>query len=277
MRRRAPPSPYATVRIADTLGTGLYVSGGTASLTDVEILSTYHGLRDTPAHGAVFTHGAAVTTLRLRISDGADYGVLQEGGTASHTDLLLTGNQTGGLMVGMADKLEVQGISVLDDNGAVNALVLGSHDVTFRNAHLDDAAITPSFLGSDGQLTPVDLGDGLQLIDDDGVVLDGDTLAGNGRAGIVLGMTTSAPATFTGVTVTGSGPCLGAVGGMLDTTTHRIAPMVPGSGWDTGITRLGDVVSNDAALTHPFDVAGIVGPSMIARPDGAAAIVGPSM
>lgn len=270
---------WGTGSISDTLGTGLYVSGGTSTLTDLQITRTLRGLRGTPTYGAVFTGGADVTTVRLRVCDGSDYGILQEGGSAQHTELEVCGNATGGLMIADAVQIQIDGSSRLLDNGAINALLLRSRNVTFRDVDLSRAVLTPAFLKSETSTLPIMLGDGLQLIGTyENVVLENVTLTDNQRAGLVvdLGAVGTPPPTFTAVTVSGTGTQLGAIGGTVDAMTVQLAPVAPGSGWDIGITRAGATLANDSALMSSLDVAGIIGPSMISRPN-AGEIIGPSM
>ncbi len=267
--------------VVDTLGTATYFSGGSIELTDVTVMRTHRGLRGLPTYGAVFTGEAAVTSTRLSVCDGSDFGILHEGGTGDHTDLEVTHNGSGGLMAGATQMLRISGPgSSLYANGAVNVLVLDARDVMMRDAQIGGALLKASNLRAGTLGDTIDLGDGIQLLGTyENVILEDVTLTDNERAGLVVdvGMDGGAGITFTNVSVNGSGSMLGAIGGTVDAPSGQLVPAAVGGGWDTGISRLGATAANDGAWAGNLDIAGIIGPSMISRPDGATSIIGPSM
>jgi hypothetical protein len=260
--------------VTDTLGTGIYLSGTTASLEDLEVMNTHDGLRGAPTYGAVFTGDSTVTSLRLRVCDNAGFGLLHEGGGGHHTDLELTNNGTGGLAAGSTMSLELDGgDSFLSGNAAFNILVRDSRNVILRDLEIAGAIELPSSLG------PM-LGDGIQLVGTwENVLFENLVVRDNQRVAIAvdLGPDGGMGITFTNVMVHSYMAEPGAIGGTVDTTTWQLTPSPPDGTWDAGITRDATSTTADAAFSEMLPVAGIITPSMIARPEGIAGIITPSM
>ena len=258
----------------ETLGTGLYVAGSDVALLDVELMSTFRGLRGTAAYGAVFAGESAVTSMRLVVCDNDGFGLLHEGGTAHHTDLSLTNNGEGGLAAGSAMSLELDGgDSILSENGGFNVLIRDSSNVALRDLLVERAIRSPTALGPE-------LGDGIQLIGTyDNVVLENLVIRDNERVALTvdIGPAMGEGITFTNVMVHSYMAELGAIGGTVDTATWELVPVAPDGAWDAGITRDSSSLMADAAFATRLAVAGIITPSMIARPDGIAGIITPSM
>lgn len=275
----APPTnvTWTEGKVSDTLGTGLYFGGAVSTLTDVEVLTTHRGLRGTPTYGAFFTGDASdVTTVRLRVCDNADFGLLQEGGVAAHTDLEVTNNGTGGVAAGRAMGLSIGGSSsILSNNGAFNVLVRDSRNVTLRDAEISSAISVPSSLASSRSL-----GDGVQLVQSfENILLENLVIRDNPRAALIVDVGTDGGAgiTFTNVMVHSREATLGVGGGMVDTTTWTLAPVAPDGTWDAGIVRDATAMMVDVGWTESLPVAGILTPTMIARPEGVAGILTPTM
>jgi hypothetical protein len=109
-----------------------------------------------------------------------------------------------------------------------------------------------------------EIGDGVQLTGSyDAVRLANLTIRGNERAGLLVD---AAPGvTFEAVTVDAAGAAFGALAGGRDVARGVLTVASP-AGWDSGITRTGAAVANDATapgeldliVTSP-DVAGALG------------------
>jgi hypothetical protein len=259
----------------ETLGTGLYVAGSDAAIENVDIMSTFRGLRGTPAYGAVFTDESAVTSVRLVVCDNDGFGLLHEGGTAHHTDLSLTDNGEGGLAAGSAMSLELDGgDSVMSGNAGFNVLIRDSSNVALRDLLVERAVRSPTSLGRD-----LELGDGIQLLGSYDAVLENLVIRDNERVALTvdIGPDMGAGITFTNVMVHSYMAELGAVGGTVDAATMELVPVEPDGVWDAGIMRDSSALSADMSFLSRLAIAGIVTPSMIARPAGLTGIVTPSM
>lgn len=256
-----------------TLGTGVYVAGSDAYITDVEVMSTFRGLRGTPAYGGVFTDGSAVTTMRLLVCENDGFGLLHEGGSVHHTDLSLTDNGEGGIAVGSAMSLSLDGgDSVMSGNGGFNVLIRDSLDVELRDLTVERAMRIPSALGPE-------LGDGIQILGSYDAVLENLVIRDNERVALTvdIGPDMGAGITFTNVMVHSYMAELGAVGGTVDAATSELVPVEPDGVWDAGIMRDASALSVDMSFVSRLAIAGIITPTMIARPQGLTGIITPTM
>lgn len=238
--------------VRENLGAGLYVTGGAADLTNLEITDTLAGTGLYPAYGAVFTGGAVVTTSSVHVSGTQGPGMLHDDTDASHTDLVAELNERAGVWAQNAGSFRLSGGgSRISGNGLAGILLASIDEVEIDGAEIGDTTLVPSV--PDGELDPVDMGDGLLLRDATGTVaLSNLTIANNGRAGILidLGGGSSAGYTFDTVSVDGTGDQLGCIG-----QNGEFA-----DGWAAGVERLGATATNDPAQVDPLGVTGIIDP-----------------
>lgn len=243
------------------LGTGVFVSGGTLTLTDVEIAGTLGGVQPLPAYGAVFTGGAAIESDGLSIHDNEAYGILQNSSTSTHTALVAESNRDVALWVQASDRFEISGESRVAGNRIAGVVLVDAANVAIRNSTIDMTEVGTRI---DGEVGTVEVGDGILgvLPNADTLRLENVRLTGNGRAGIVIDVdATPFPAgVFSNVTVDATGTAFGAI-------AQSPAGPIAGGAWDVGVNRLGAAPTNDAGIASRLDVVGIVGPMFLPRLD----------
>lgn len=233
------------------LGVGMYASGGAVTLDGVSICRTLQGVRGSPSFGGIFTGNVAVTSTGTTVCDNERYGLVHVEATVRHVDVDAHGNADAALWIGSSPNAVIEGAaSRIAGNGFAGVVVVDSPGVALRDVRIEATRLVERSFDVFGRSQ---LGDGVHLMGaSTGVTLERVALAGNERAGIVLDVGRGS-ATFTGVTVDGMGAQLGAIAGMRDATMPELVPGAP-AGWDTGITRLGATVSNDAAFTGTLDL-----------------------
>lgn len=243
---------WTTGGVRENLGSGLLISGGTATLTNVEIHDTLSGAGLYPAYGGVFSGGAIVTSSGLVIDGTEGHGLLHDNVDADHVDLSSSGNERTGVWAQNAGSFRLTGAaSMLMGNGQAGLMIAAVDDVEIRDAHISDTVLAPTV--PDGDVTPVDMGDGLQIRDSVGTVVLADlAVANNGRAGILidLGGGSAAGYELEGVSVDGTGEELGCIGQNGDFP----------DGWAASVERLGATAVNDEAVVDPLGVTGIIQP-----------------
>lgn len=243
---------------SDTLGVGFMAEGGAVTLRDTEFCRVFSGLRPYPAYGLVFTGGASSTTDGVILCDNEGYGMLQNGGIATHVDLVGTSNREPAVWVQQSTDFALSGAgTMLADNALAGIVVVDSTNVRVSDAQISASSLATRIVDVGGS---VRVGDGLHLVVDDpaAVRLTNVTLLNNARAGLLLDFVSGSPAAMdlSSVTVDGTGDALGAI-------AQDAAGLIPSGSWDTNITRRGATVANDAALAARLDVVGIVGPMFL--------------
>lgn len=241
---------------SDNLGTAVMFSGGSADLGDLEICGTMRGLR-LAAYGLVIADGAMALTRDVQVCDGEAFGVLHHGGTGMHQDLVVTGNGEPGFWVQENANVSIIGAGSLF---AGNALA-GLYAVGTPTVRVSDARIEGSTLATrvgPGGTEMIEVGDGAQLVLDDGatIAFRNTTFAGNARVGLLVdvrGDGLPAGVTFDSVTVESSGTANGAI------LQNASGPIAPGT-WDGGITRSGSATALDPSVADRFAVLGAVAP-----------------
>ncbi|HJL18917.1 MAG TPA: right-handed parallel beta-helix repeat-containing protein [Sandaracinaceae bacterium LLY-WYZ-13_1] len=245
--------------IRDVIGVGLLVLGGDAAVEDATIERVVEGLRGVPSYGVIATEGANLDTRRVRLSNGARYGLLQLDATGTHDALTVEGHGDAGVWVGDSDAFTLRGASVLADNGFAGIVVADSQHVSVEGARISGTRRVRRSVGMAGDL---EVGDGVHLSGShDDVRLTDVVLEGNERVGLLadLGAGAAADVTFDRVEVRASGGAFGALAGERDVASGAITVGAP-AGWDTGITRAGAAVTNDPVASGAFDAVVIPGP-----------------
>lgn len=243
---------------SDTLGVGFMAEGGAATLRDTEFCRVFAGLRPYPAYGLVFTGDASSTTERVTLCDNEGYGMLQDGGIASHVDLVGTANREPAVWVQASSDFALSGTgSILADNALAGIVVVDSTNVRISDAQINASSLATRVVDVGGS---VRVGDGVHLVvqDASAVRLTNVTLTDNARAGLLVDFLTGnlAAMDLASVTVDGTGTALGAI-------AQDGSGVLPSGVWDSGITRRGATLANDAALSARLDVVGIVGPMFV--------------
>ena len=259
------------------LGVGLYSSASIIELADVTVRDSRRSpFRLDLVLGAYFGDGSDVTTTGLRVENSAGFGILDADSTAAHRDLVVHGNGDTGVWVGNSSAFSLDGGDFLENRFA--GLVLRSAaNVAIRDTTIADTAVLDSNRASGVETGRVTAGDGLHVRETVGLTVERVLLDGNDRTGILLdlGIDGAAPSVaFTDVTARATGAELGAIAGY--TTGTQLTP-APSGGWDVGITREGAALANDAAWMTALDIAGVVIPSDLPRPQQLAGVVLPSV
>lgn len=255
-----PMFSWARGEVRDTLGVGVMVAGGGGSIADVTVSGVWRGLRPLPAYGIVTTDGAVLDTARVTLRDNEGYGLLQNGGEGAHVDLVGQRNAEPAVWVQGADSFELSGAgSLLTENKLAALVTVMSASTTVRDATFQRSGLATRIVDLGGS---VRVGDGLHALVDDvaSVRLEGVSLAGNERSGLLVDFLAGTPssAVIDRVTVEGEGSALGAV-------LQGPDGAVPTGTWDVGITRRGATVANDAAFSGRLDIVGAIGPMFLPR------------
>jgi hypothetical protein len=241
---------------SDNLGLGVQVEGGKVTLDSLSVCRTLQGVLLLPAFGLAVTGGAEVSTTALKVCENQGFGLLQDGGTASHAQIDLEDNMNAAFWAQHTERLDLTGMAT---GNHFAGIVL----VDAQNAAIHDAQISNTVLATrvfHGSTMEYQVGDGVQLVDAaDTTVLKDTTIANNDRAGILvdLGGSTAKAMTFDNVTVRVSGALQhGAI------AENGPAP----SGWDAGIRREGTTGSLDQSFAGMIPAVKIVGPCNLPRP-----------
>ncbi len=264
---------WTTGSIADQLGVGLVSFSSTVDLANVQVRTAWRNpMSDFDAIGVYATDSDVTSTdLSVRGSDG--YGMVTSGGTSSLTNLTVAGNANAGLWASRSTSFQLSG-SHFADNALGGVVVMDSSGVSIRDTTVTGTRFR--LRGGGGVEATLGAGDGVLLRGTyTDVVLERVTLENNERIGLLVDLGAMPDITFRDVSVSGSGTQLGAIGGTL-TSALQLAPILPGSGWDTGITRRGVTGTNDVSATGAVDVYGTADPTNIVPPDEAGGISVPT-
>ncbi len=255
---------------SENLGTGLLISGGTASLTGVSLCGALQGTRKVPAYNGVLLTGTKVTSSDLTVCDSGAMGLLQVSSMAKHVNLSATGNAGPAVWVQKSPSFELAGASNLIDQNQFAGLVFIDVDkVQLANTKVANTKLASRPFGAAGG--NVQLGDGIQLVRSAAAVsFDSVSLTGNAHTGfqIDLGPNDVTNPLFhmkwTGVTADASGTAFGA---LCQGSPGNVGTVWgPGiMGWDTGILRTGAAAINDVLVIDPNESVGVIDPNEISR------------
>jgi hypothetical protein len=241
---------------SDNLGVGIAARGGTITLDSVEVCRTMSGIRPLPAIGVLLVGAVGATTVGLDVCENEGLGVLSDGSSAVHSDLVATSNTESAVWAQRGGQLEVSGTgTLLSDNGVAAIVAVMTDEVAIMDARIERTRLVTRLVE---ELGNIDTGDGIQLVvgSTDQIRIDAVTADQNERAGVVLDLPDGATVADTAigtVTVAGTGTALGVV---AQTPSGRIA----GGTWDSSVTRDGVTAANDASVAGRLDVVGVIGP-----------------
>ncbi len=232
--------------VRETLGVGVEVIGGSASLDGVSIEQTLSGLRGEPSYAVIAAGGAMLSSADLALRDNDRYGLVQLGSSGTHERLIA--ERQGDAAVWVQDSslftLSGEGTRIADGSFA-GVVVIGSSHVHLSDAVVDGVSSSRRPVGLIGA---IEVGDGVQVTGSyEDVRLERVSLSGHARAGLVVEIGTAMPS-FTSVEVDAAGTALGAVAGTPESGTDELVVSAP-AGWDTGIVRSGAAAVNDAAFS----------------------------
>jgi hypothetical protein len=242
-------------QVVDHVGAGIEVFGGRAVLSDLEICRSRQVSAPIESFNGLFAGGATIESERLTVCDGEVFGLMHDDAVASHVDLRAIGNRFAGVWAQRAESFSLRGPgSLLERNGFAGVATLGVANVTIEDAEIRETAPGTAPMGA----ATIRAADGIHMIDSESATLRNLRMIENERVGLLLdlGGASTATSTIESVVVEGSGEQLGAVA--------QDGTVVPG--WDSAVTRVGAPAVNDALVTGPLDVAGILGPSCFPDP-----------
>jgi hypothetical protein len=230
------------------LGAGVMVSGGTATIEEVVVCGTLLGAR--ALSFALLSVGATLETRAILVCESASFGVFQQGGSATHVDLVSERNEGPGLHAQNGTSTQLGGAGTALTGNRFSALTfVDASGVSVRDASIEGTARATRVFGEVGTIM---IGDGIHLVRTSGITIEGVRLEANERAGLFIdgGGAPLSGFTATSVTVDAAGAALGAV------MQNGSAP----PGWDDGIVRLGVTEANDASFGGMLDAVGAIGP-----------------
>ncbi|AKF09891.1 hypothetical protein [Sandaracinus amylolyticus] len=255
---RDASATFDALHVADTIGAAVVASESELVCRDCTIERTREGLRGQPSY-ALITGGGTLTTEALRLTDNDRYGAVAAGGAIDHAGLVA--EQQGDVVVWAAG-VESLALRALERDETIRTSIADGEFagvVISDSAHVSISDVTIASVGSSrrpvGLIGAIEIGDGLHVIRSlEDVVMARVEVSGAARAGIVLDVGGAATLPrFEQVSVDARGSALGAVAGAPVAGTDTLQVATPPGGWDSGIERLGDAVTNDAAFTGALD------------------------
>lgn len=253
--------------VGDNLGIGVWIDAGNATVTDVTVHDTLRGFRGGPTWGFIARGGANVDTNGLMVRGSeAGFGVAQEGGTATHSGLISEQHQYGAVLAQRTSSFVLTGASDIRDNEFAGVIAVEAGGLMIEDTVVTTTASAPVLLADWGS---INVGDGIQIVRPTaGTTLRAVSVDANARAGILFdlggGDTTSVALTDVSSTSAGAAyGCLAQNGTLL-------------AGWDSGLTRAGTALVNDAAFSGLLDAVGIIGPTDMPAPGDLVGIIGPT-
>ena len=248
----------STVTLSDSdlsrnLGTGFMAMGGAVILARVTICESFRGRQPHPAYGAVFAAGAVVHSEDLEVCSGEGIGLLHDDASGDHQRAFVHGQAEVGLWVQHTEGLEIAGSSTLFEENYIGGIVVrDARRVAIRDARIRTTRSGPFRWGETDE---IHVGDGIQLLIDDGAAIElrGLTLTGHDRAALLLEYGKGFPSvlSITDVTVDARGGTFGAIAQTAD------GPLMSGA-WDRRIDRMGAAAANDGNLVDRLEVLGAI-------------------
>ncbi|MEO0326767.1 MAG: hypothetical protein AAF447_27740 [Myxococcota bacterium] len=281
-----------TTRVAASLlagnsGTGVFVSGTSLALEDVEV--TRHYERLTQSFAAVFVQNqdfptATVRTDGLRLIDVSAYGVIQRGGSAEHVAPMTMNQQFPSFWAGEVDAFTVCD-GMLTDGRLAGIVTVEARNVEIMDTTLQRTSASRTTIGQEGSVGAITMGDGIHAVATPDLFLEGVRFTNNERVGLLLDLGPTGAGDMP--CVAGRGICIdssntveseegvaGALGARVGDRESAVVsrPVSAEGAWGASLERLGGAAS-DADL--PADLAeqivGAVAPIDRPRPDGAVA------
>ena len=249
----------------DNLGTGLVVVGNAATLTDIDLSGSHWSraplvdvLPGTPwsepttepaavAFGGVFVDGAGITSTRLTVSNGEHFGLFHDGGSGTHTGLLVENNGDVGVWAQDVQSLTLDGPdAAIANNHFAGVALIEPNSFQLRNLMVRDTGWGCHVCAG---IDALRAGDGIDLIRPQAAgELSSLELRNNARIGLVidLGGLPVPEITMTGINVFGTGLEMGAA---FQNGTFPPA-------WDASVVRDGITADNDGLRDNPLGIPG---------------------
>lgn len=245
-------------QVSEHLGTGLEVYGGSARLEALTLCRARQGMAPIESFNGFFGGDAEISTSGLLVCEGEAFGLMQDGGRATHVGLVARDNGFAAVWAQNASVLSVTGAGTeLLRNGFAGIAALDVGEVSVADATVGGTELRTVTSGMAGS---VQAGDGVHLVRSPMVAARDLQLLDNQRVGLLLdlGGEASVGLSVTGVLAEGTGEQLGAV------AQNGTVP----DGWDEGVTRRGAPEVNDPAFSGRLPIGEAVGPSCLPDTSG---------
>ena len=224
--------------VSENVGTAIYLDGGTATITDVQVHNALQGLQPLPAYGLVATGGARVTASNLTVMSSEGLGVLVDRSSGTFDTVAVEDARFGGIWVQDSTDVSLARLS-LSANGLAGVTSLASAIA------IDGGTIqsTVERVESFSDLGGIRAGDGISIVSPSGPTRIANVeLLQHARIGLMLDVSGSMLSQVTLASVAVDGPTLGCL-------AQDMTGLVPTGGWDDGVTRRGATAANDLAQT----------------------------
>ena len=233
--------------ISTTLGAGIEIWGGEATLHDLTLSGIRDGQGAIESFGGAFGGGAIIRTQNVLVEDGDSFGFFHDESSAVHENLVARNNRFAAIWVQRTDSFVLRGSTRLENNGFAGVAALDSRGILLQTTTINQTSEAIRVSG----IRTIRAADGIHMVNSEGLLQD-IILRDNERTGLLLDLANASTSTVTlgNISVEASGTSLGAIAqnGRLE------------SGWDENITRLGDTASNDASFSGTLSIADAVGP-----------------
>ncbi|MFK8001756.1 MAG: right-handed parallel beta-helix repeat-containing protein [Polyangiales bacterium] len=227
--------------VRDVVGTGVYASGSTLTMTDVSIENMLQGIQPYPSYGILATE-TNFTSDGVEIRGSEGLGLLADDSSGVQSDLLVESCSFGGAWIQRTSEMQFDRISMMDNGLA--GLVSQSSTLTINEGLITGTTLQQALHAGDRSVTT---GDGVQINDPLGVTIEGLSLTGNERVGLVVDLASQPIANVQVRSLSVEGESLGALV-QQDGTVAR--------GWDAAVTRDATTQTNDTAQSLPLDLVG---------------------
>jgi len=122
-----------------SLGTGIMISGGSATIEGVRVSGMLEGVQAIPAYAMVIAGGANVSTSGVELRGGEGFGLLQDSSTSTHTGLTATGNRFAGLWTQRSSSFVVRADmpSMISGNGLAGLVSVETGSLEVHGARIE--------------------------------------------------------------------------------------------------------------------------------------------
>lgn len=246
--------------VAQITGIGVQVIDGELTLEDVVIEDMRQGAQVIPAYGVVSVN-ASTLLRRAELDRGEGLGVLSDGSELTVEGSSIVAQSLGGLFLQNLGNAQIN-TTMFDGNGFVGVASVGLVNTTVADCVFRGTALRRAV---GGELMPIEVGDGLHVLEPEGVLsVNATSFLDNARVGVFIDVATESrldASMLSGVIADATGDAIGAlaqVGG---------APIASG-GWDVGIERRNAAIANDpvAAMGPALDVTAPLGAGGLPMP-----------
>lgn len=227
--------------VRDVVGTGVYASDSTLTMTDVSIENMLQGIQPYPSYGILAT-GTVLTSDGVEILGSEGLGLLADDSSGIQSGLVVESCSFGGAWIQRASVMQFDRMSMAGNGLA--GLVSQSSTLTINEGSIARTTLQRALHAGNQSVTT---GDGLQINDPLGVTIEGLSLTENERVGLVVDLASQPIANVEIRSLSVAGESLGALV-QQDGVFAR--------DWDAAVTRDAATQANDTAQSLPLDLVG---------------------